>query len=118
MSDILQDANGDILIVNNTPAIVEGLQEISQRITQRLRTFYGEWFLDNTRGVKYLEEILRKNPNETLRDSLLKDEIKGTPGVLELEAYLFAEDKTTRTGTITFKARTISGNIEAEVSVP
>jgi hypothetical protein len=118
MSDILQDPEGDILIENNSPAIVEGIEEIRQRITQRLRTFYGEWFLDTSAGVRYLQEVLKKNPNAVLRDAILKSEITGTPGVESLESYSFIVDGASRTGRVSFRARTISGNIQAEVAVP
>lgn len=117
MSDILQTSTGDISIVNNSPAMVEGIQEIAQRITQRLRTFYGECFLDRTRGVKYFEEILKKNPSPILRDKILKDTILNTAGVVSLEAYAFEQNANTRTGTVSFTAKTISGNIQTEVSV-
>jgi hypothetical protein len=118
MADILQDAYGDILITNNSPAIITGLQEIAQRVTQRLRTFYGEWFLDQTVGVKYFQEILKKNPNETLRDALLRDEISNTPGVTSIESFQFTVDSATRQGTLAFRAKTIEGNLETEVQIP
>jgi len=118
MSDILQDSSGDISIIGNSLVIVTGIEEIRQRITHRLRTFYGEWFLEMTKGVKYFQEILRKNPNATLRDNMLREEILKSPGVIGLENYTFSVDDSTRVGTLIFVAQTIEGNIVAEVTIP
>jgi hypothetical protein len=118
MSDLLQTTTGDLQVTNNALIIIEGITEIQQRVTQRLRTFYGEWFLNNTIGIKYFQEILKKSPNATLRDRIFKDEINGTPGIIGIESYLFAENRQARTGALTFRAKTISGNLEVEVIIP
>lgn len=116
--DLLQDSAGDLVIQDNSLQIVEGIVEIAQRVTQRLRTFYGEWRLDQTIGVRWLQEILKKNFNPTIRDSLLKSEITGTPGITGIEKYKFEVDNTTRAGTLNFQAKTIEGNLTTEVTVP
>lgn len=118
MSDILQDNTGDLVIENNTFSIIEGITEIKQRLTQRLRTFYGEFDQDQTIGVKYFQEILKKNGSVVLRDRLLKNEITNTPGIVGIEKYSFEIDKQTRAGVLNFRAQTIEGNLTAEVTVP
>ena len=46
MTDILQDDDGDINVTNNRLGFVNGADEVEQLLRQRLRTFFGEWFLD------------------------------------------------------------------------
>ena len=49
----VQIVNGDLQLVGAGPAIL-------QHILQRLGIFLGEWFLDNTIGVPYFQQVLVK----------------------------------------------------------
>ena len=117
MSDLNQQDSGDIEITNNNIDLVLGQEEVRQRLLQRLRTFLGEWFLDKSIGVPYFQDILVKNPNLNLVDAILKVEITETPGVLELLEYDSSLNKSTRQFSVTFTARTISGNVDVEVTI-
>ena len=50
-NDLHIDNNGLLVLVDNN-------EQLLQKIRQRLRLFYGEWFLDVRRGVPYFENIL------------------------------------------------------------
>lgn len=76
--------------------LVENQDEVKQFLIQKLRAFRGEWFLDITLGVPYYESILVKNPNPTLIEALLVDEILATPGTLEILEFELDLDKATR----------------------
>lgn len=117
MSDILQTDAGDIAINDNDLSLVDGGDEVKQRLTQRLRTFLGEWFLDTSLGVPYYEEVLVKSPNGRLAEAAIKAEIRATPGVLDLLAFTFDVDKATRKGTIEFKVRSATGDVGLIVEV-
>ena len=84
MSDIRLDVNGDIDITNGEVSLTMEIDGIVQHLKQRLRFFYGEWFLDKTKGVPYIQQILKKNPEPVIVDLILKRAILETPGVLEL----------------------------------
>jgi hypothetical protein len=116
MSDIRQTNDGDIAVANNDVVLVTGLEEISQRLTQRLRTFRGEPFLAQDEGVEYFEEVLKKNPNSTIVESIFKREISNTPGVTEIEKFNIERDNSTRVATLSLRAKTISGTLEMEVT--
>lgn len=116
MSDIRQTNDGDIAIVGNDVVLVTGLEEIGQRLTQRLRTFRGEPFLAQDEGVEYFEEVLKKNANSTIIESIFKRETSNTPGILEIEKFNIEKDNSTRVTTITIRAKTISGTLETEVT--
>lgn len=117
MSDLQQTSRGDIEIVNNTLVLVESEDEVKQRLAQRLRTFFGEWFLDNEIGLPYYENIFIKNPNAGLVEAIIKDEITDTPGVLELLSFDIEIDKATRHLTVDFMVRATTGNVEVEVTI-
>jgi len=97
--------NGDLVI---TPTQLDAIQ---QHIVQRIRIFLGEWFLDNTIGLPYFQQILVKNPNQSVIDSLFASQILSTPGVTLLNSYSFRVDFVNRTLNISFSALTTSGTV-------
>lgn len=117
MSDFLQDADGDLVIQNGALVLFTDAQlEVAQRVTQRLRTFFGEWFLDTTVGVPWIQQIFQKGTNIGIIEALVKQAIVGTPGVLQLTAFNMSLGSN-RTATITFQARSVSGNVDVTVTV-
>jgi hypothetical protein len=109
----------DLLVVNNDllltsdayPANTQpkATNPVQQDILQRLRFFLGEWFLDNTQGVPWFQQILVKNPNQANIDAIFQNVILGTPGVIQLLSYSFTPNPEQRTLLVTFKAQTTSG---------
>lgn len=114
--DLLQTATGDLAVTNNTLTFVTGADEVKQRLTQRLRTFLGEWFLDQSRGIPYFQEIMKKNPSSTIVEAIFKNEILGTPGVLAIEYFKITVDNVTRRLYLELKVQAVDGLIELEVT--
>lgn len=114
MSDLLQDTYGDLEFTNNSLTFVEGADEVVQRLRQRLRSFLGEWFLNTSLGIPYLQEILKKNPQHGIVDAILKKHILNTPGVIKLLEYSYVVDSSARTSTLTFKVLSVDGPIDLE----
>lgn len=78
----------DIFITkDNNLAVVEGAEAVGQHVRQRLMTFYGEWFLDNTAGVQWMEEIFGKLYNPELAEAIVKNEILDTDGVTGITGF-------------------------------
>lgn len=117
MSDFLQDDKGDLVFTDNELTFVYGADEVKQRVTQRLRAFRGEWFLDLDVGVPYYQEILVKNPSTTVVEGRLKQTIAATPGVIEITEFVFDLDKSTRQATVNARIRSVSGLVELEVAL-
>lgn len=92
--DISFDALGELVIV-------EGSAAIAQEIQTRLRWWAGEWFLDTSRGVPYLESVLRKNISEASVRAILKREIEAVPGVARVRSMTVSIDRGTRYATVT-----------------
>lgn len=107
----LDTVNTDIVLENGDLALIEDSDAVAQHIRQRLKTFYGEWFLDTSVGVPYYQDILRKNPNPDVVEQLLRNEILGTPGVIELMKFEMDFQNGARTLDVSFEARTVDGPV-------
>lgn len=110
MSDIKLDDNGDLLLQETDLVLTTGQEAIEQHLTQRLRTFLGEWFLNNTIGVAYFQQIFKKQLDPILVDSILKKEIIETPGISKLVDFDL-DISSLRVLTLSFRAQTIAGDV-------
>jgi len=112
VSDILLDSTGDIDLTDGQLTLTTGLVATKQRLSQRLSLFAGEWFLDRTRGIPYIEQVFVKQPNPVVIDAVFKNEILSDPAVLELTKFELDLEVATRVLTITFSAITDDGPID------
>ncbi len=111
MDILLNEITGDISLTGSDLVLTSGAEAIEQHLRQRLQTFFAEWFLDSRIGVPYFQQILKKNPNFTVVDSVLKKEIIETPGIEELTKFELNLDNPVRELRVTFVARTIEGDV-------
>jgi len=86
----------DLAIENNQLVLFEGIDEITQLVCQRLKTFYGEWFLDTSIGIPYFQVILEKNPNPSTIEAIFVKEIIETDGIIELTSIVLDIDDSLR----------------------
>lgn len=114
MADIKMTDDGDLQIDGGSLSLVTGLDGIKQDLIQKLRSFMGEWFLDLSDGVPYYQNILIKNPNPQVVESLLQDRILATPGVLEILSFNLEYDPALRKLTGAFDVRSEDGIINYE----
>ena len=113
MTTIVTTQN-DLAIINNNLALTVNNSdaEIEQRLRENLQTFLGEWFLNVTIGVPYLELVFVKGVAPILIESAFKDVITGTPGVLGLTEFSpVLLDTATRQITVNFAVRTENNSI-------
>ena len=96
---------------------INGADKVGQQIKMTLLAFFGEWFLDVTFGVPYLEEILVKNPRISAVETILRAHINAVPHVIRLETFLLAWNRQTRLLTVNFVAQTDYGPIEDSVKL-
>lgn len=104
------------LLLAGDGALIDGPERIVQQIKCTLLTLYGEWFLDTTFGVPYLESIMVKNPNRSEIEAILKDRIIDVPGVTGVRQMTIQIDREQRTLRVDFVATTDHGDIP--VSIP
>lgn len=79
-NDIFVAADGQLATVRDAEAV-------GQHVRQRLKTFTGEWFLDTAAGVPWLDEILGKQYDPALAESVTKAEVLDTEGVTSIESF-------------------------------
>jgi len=107
----------DLFITGNELQVVDVADQLEQNLKIRLQFFNAEWFLDINNGLPFYSDILVKNPNIPNVDSIIKAEILGTIGVLELLEYVSTFDASLRTYTVSFTVRTEFGQTDLAVSL-
>ena len=112
MVDIALHANDhDILIKDGDFLLIDNAERVAQQIKVKLLTFLGEWFLDNTWGVPYLEYILVKKPNQDLIKQILSEQILSVDDVKSLNALELDYQVKVRTLIINYEVSTEYGLI-------
>lgn len=112
MVDIALHANDhDILIKDEDFLLIDNAERVAQQIKVKLLTFLGEWFLDNTWGVPYLEYILVKQPNQDLIKQILSEQILSVDDVKSLNALELDYQVKVRTLIINYEVSTEYGLI-------
>lgn len=112
MVDISLHANDhDILIKDGDFLLIDNAERVAQQIKVKLLTFLGEWFLDNTWGVPYLEYILVKQPNQDLIKQILSEQISSVDDVKSLNALELDYQVKVRTLIINYEVSTEYGLI-------
>lgn len=91
--------------------IFDSADRVAQQIKINLLSFLGEWFLDNTYGVPYLEDILIKNPRMTTVETIMRNHINSVPNVTSVDALSLDWDRRGRTLRVDFSASTDMGPI-------
>ena len=112
MGDIALHANDhDILIKDGDFLLIDNAERVAQQIKVKLLTFLGEWFLDTTWGVPYLEYILVKQPNQELIKQILSEQILSVDDVKSLNALELDYQVKVRTLIINYEVSTEYGLI-------
>lgn len=112
MVDIALHANDhDILIKDGDFLLIDNAERVAQQIKVKLLTFLGEWFLDTTWGVPYLEYILVKQPKQELIKQILSEQILSVDDVKSLNALELDYQVKVRTLIINYEVSTEYGLI-------
>lgn len=88
-NDVFLDAEGNLAMAFDAEAI-------GQHARQRVQTFAGEWYLDTTAGLPWVEQILGKRYDPALAEAVVKAEILNTDGVTEITSFSIAFDRSSR----------------------
>lgn len=91
-----QTTNDLYLADDGLLAIVRDAHAVGQHVRQRLKTFEGEWFLDTTAGVPWIDQIFARQYNPALAEAVVKAEILDTVGTVEITAFSVRFDKALR----------------------
>lgn len=102
--DIYLDSSGNIARKTTHSDVV------CQRIQSTLRLFSGEAYLDDTKGVPYYDEILKKNPDLGRIRSLLVSLITGVSGVDKINSLSVDFDASSREYNLYFSCTADDGS--------
>ncbi len=106
--DIILDGNGDLVFTSDTD-LTEGIR---QDVVSTLKTFAGEWFLDNGNnvGVDWIGQVLSVSPVDYAKaDQLVRGTIQRIAGISSVVSIEFDLERSDRKLDITFVALTNNG---------
>lgn len=92
-------------------------ENVIQKIALRLKRFYGEWFLDVTKGVDYFGFFFTKNYDPIIIEAILKEEIQKEEEVDQVTSFSFEINSELRISTVTFSANLKNGENTGNVTV-
>lgn len=99
----------DLVVTAGNLVIIGDEDQIAQSIREALGFFSGEWFLNNTEGVPWFQEILVAHPNLDTIQAILINTVLSVPGVTQLNTFSFDFTPGNRTLSVTFQAKTTNG---------
>lgn len=108
---------GDLSLAGGKPLFVEDQEAIAQAIRSALRTVMGEWFLDPTLGVPYIEAGQNRSTNPFVLGSVVKAKILAVPGVRSVDSMQFSLDRLTRRLSIAFAATSVFGALPPDTQL-
>ncbi|WP_237173051.1 hypothetical protein [Paracandidimonas lactea] len=116
--DIKLDRRHDLaLSKTNDLVLIDGAQRVRQQIEVTLLTFLGEWFLDVSWGIPYLEKIMIKTPNRAEIENIIRAKVRDVPGVTAVPSVQVELDARARQGRITLPdIQTTEGLISVSVT--
>lgn len=94
-NDLIFDDANDLVFTKKKSEIV------MQRLGITLRTFQGEWFLDRSFGVPYLQEIIGVARKKEVVNSILLSKIISDPDVRSVSDYKSSFDRYDRSYKLT-----------------
>lgn len=81
---------------SGTVATVEDGEAVGEHARQRIKSYQGEWFLDTSSGVPWLQDILGRAQNVDLAESIIKATLIETPGVTDISEFSVRFDRVVR----------------------
>ncbi len=106
---------GDLVIGDFIDHTVTGIDALVQRLKIRLLVFLGEWFLDETRGVPYFQEILEKGTSYDQISDAIKLVIAQTEDVKKINYFTIKDSEiTNREIIIAFGVSSTFGDAQVE----
>lgn len=108
--DIAMDINtNDMVLQNRDIFVIDNAERVAQQIVIQLRFWYGEWFLDISDGVPYLERVLVKNPNLNHIRQVFREAINKVPDVTKIYYVELEYDEVARELSVSFSVQTNFG---------
>lgn len=108
----MDQAKNDLVFINGECPVTVGLVDsATQRIVIRLRTFLGEWFINTSYGVPWLERVLGHKVNRSSVDIVIQESILQDDLVSQVVEFTSSLDEQTRKYKCQFRVRVIDGTL-------
>lgn len=112
------DANGDMVFAAGPATfLVNTPQGVVQCVITALNLWQGQWFLDITAGMPWIQQVLGFN-NQATYDAAIQTCIRGVTGVSQITAYSSSLDKRTRQLTVNATILTPYGSASFNATLP
>lgn len=92
-------------------------EEILQGVKVRLWIFLGEVQLDTTKGVPYLEEVLRAGISPAALVGVFREQIIESPGIVSIERLVLDFDSSTRVLSVDFSATGTADELADDLTI-
>lgn len=100
--DIMLDNNGDFDISKGDFIFIDNDLRVVQQIKIRLMTWKNEWFLDENKGVDYLNIFATRRYAKQLIENMIREMILEVPNVDSVENVTLIGNASARSITIRF----------------
>ena len=101
----------DLILFDRDLMVIDNAERVAQQIVIQLRFWYGEWFLDTSDGVPYLERVLVKNPNLNHIRQIFREAIQKVPDVRKVNYVDLDFDEKERALVVSYQVETSFGLI-------
>lgn len=116
--DLKLNKSGDLAIDDSgLITVFDGAERVAQQVRVTLKTFLGEWFLDTSFGVPYLDSIFVKTPNRAEIEAIFRARIADVPGVEKITSMTLQIDREIRMLRVAFEIETSLGPASGSVTV-
>lgn len=92
-------------------AVVRGLEDLRQRIIERMRFFLGEWYQEQRKGVPWFGEVLLRPGDLGIAANVMSQGIATLQGLAEVIAVDLALEQSTRTLSANVHVRAEQGGL-------
>lgn len=102
----LDPTTNDLIVSGGKISLLSTLQEaVRQRLSIKLKTWQGEWFLDTTYGIPYRQQIIGKGLSKAEIDALYIAEINADPDVQRIVYFNSEYNPYTRLYDLNFEVK-------------
>jgi hypothetical protein len=103
-SDLFINEDGQFVLLNGDLAFVQDVDQVAQNIRFRLKTFRGEWFLDNSLGVDWYGVVFVKTPDMASIQREILTQVEAVENVSSVVDYKQSLDSVLRILSVSFTA--------------
>lgn len=89
----------------------------TQRFTERLNLWLGDWFLDEGAGVPWLQEVLGRRPEKRMIEAVIVAALEEDPEVEFIDDFTLEFSPLTRSGVARFTVQTKEGTRSMEIEI-